>query len=433
MSRRRLLIHGGLLVDPASGIEARRDLLFSGGRVEAVSPRIPVEVLPAGVQRVDASGCWVLPGLIDMHVHLREPGGEADETLESGTLAAAAGGVTTVLAMPNTRPVTDSPARLRALLDRVRRDAKVRVLPVAAVTVGQGGRRLAPLRRLAEAGAAAFSDDGRPIVDDDLFLAALSRAKALGLPLLEHAEDPELSAGGVVHEGRTARRLGVPGIPAAAEVFMAMRDISLAEVAGAPLHLCHVSCERTVELVRSAKRRGVRVSAEATPHHFTLTGSDIPADDADFKMNPPLRDAHDRDALLEGLADGTIDAIATDHAPHRASRKAAGLRKAPFGVIGLQTLLPLTLALVARGVLSRSRMARLLSAGPAAILGLKDRGRLRPGDLADAVVVDPRASWTPRRFLSKSRNSPFLGRRLKGLSRATVVGGRVVFSREAHP
>lgn len=433
MSRRRLLIHGGLLVDPASGIEARRDLLFSGGRVEAVSPRIPVEVLPAGVQRVDASGCWVLPGLIDMHVHLREPGGEADETLESGTLAAAAGGVTTVLAMPNTRPVTDSPARLRALLDRVRRDAKVRVLPVAAVTVGQGGRRLAPLRRLAEAGAAAFSDDGRPIVDDDLFLAALSRAKALGLPLLEHAEDPELSAGGVVHEGRTARRLGVPGIPAAAEVFMAMRDISLAEVAGAPLHLCHVSCERTVELVRSAKRRGVRVSAEATPHHFTLTGSDIPADDADFKMNPPLRDARDRDALLEGLADGTIDAIATDHAPHRASRKAAGLRKAPFGVIGLQTLLPLTLALVARGVLSRSRMARLLSAGPAAILGLKDRGRLRPGDLADAVVVDPRASWTPRRFLSKSRNSPFLGRRLKGLSRATVVGGRVVFSREAHP
>jgi dihydroorotase len=373
-----------------------------------------------------------VPGLIDLHVHLRVPGPGEAETIETGTRAAAEGGVTTLVTMPNTEPVVDTPARVRSLSSMARSRGAVNVLVAAALTRGQGGRELADLERLAAAGAAAFSEDGRPVMNAELMRRALVRARKLGLRVLDHAEDLDLAGAGVLHEGRAARRLGVPGISAASETLAVRRDIALAELTGGPLHVCHVSCAESVELVREAKRRGLDVTCEAAPHHFTLCDDDVPGSRraADFKMKPPLRTRADREALLEGLADGTVDAIATDHAPHTPRRKALGLARAPFGVIGLETLLPLSMALVRRGVLRPRRLVELLSSGPARILGLKSKGRLAPGADADVTLIDPRASWlVDGRFASLSRNSPFTGRRLRGLAAATVVGGRLVFQR----
>ena len=424
----RLLIRGGLVIDPARGLEAVRDVLIAGGRVAEVraGPSRRSASAAPGTRVIDAAGRWVLPGLIDMHVHLREPGREGDETIATGTRAAAAGGVTTVLAMPNTEPVIDTPALVRFVLRRAREAGAANVLPAAAVTKGQKGLRLADLRALAEAGAVAASDDGRPVMNALLMRRALELAKAAGLPILDHCEDLNLSAGGVMNEGRAARLKGLPGIPGAAESVMAMRDIALARLTGGLLHLCHVSCAETVDAVRRAKRAGVRVTAEAAPHHFTLTDDDVPGLDADFKMNPPLRSKADREAVLEGLADGTIDAIATDHAPHAPKKKALGLAAAPFGVIGLETVLPLTLALVRKNVLSRRRAVELLTAGPARILALARKGGLQPGMDADVTVVDPDAAWVARSFRSKSSNSPFAGMRLRGRAHTVIVGGRIV-------
>ena len=431
-----LLIRNGLVIDPDSGMEGLRDVLVRGGKVAAVARDFSRSSrLPPGTVTLEARGCWVVPGLIDLHVHLREPGGEQSETIASGTRAAARGGVTTLVAMPNTRPVPDTPARLRRLRERIRRDAVVNVLPCAAVTDGQAGSRLADLEGLARAGAAAFSDDGRPVSDPRLMEEALFRAGRLGLPVLDHAEDPVLTGVGVVRESPASRRARWPGIPAESESAMALRDIALARRSGGRLHVCHVSCAQTLAVLRWAKCEGLPVTAEAAPHHFTLSLDDIPYGSsrraADFKMKPPLGTPEDRNALQTALADGTLDAIATDHAPHAPEAKACGVLRAPFGVIGLETLVPLSLELVRRGVLGRRRLIELLSAGPARVLGLRAKGSLRRGADGDVTVIDPAASFSvDGDFASASRNSPFIGRVLRGAVRATVVAGRLVYFRK---
>ncbi|MBI5241645.1 MAG: dihydroorotase [Elusimicrobia bacterium] len=416
----RLLIRGGLVIDPEQGLESVRDILSENGRVRSLGrdlarrhPSVPV---------LDARGCWVLPGLIDLHVHLREPGGEDAEDILSGASAAAAGGFTAVLAMPNTKPPLDSPALLRRLR-RKAAAAAAQVLFAGCASKGQQGRELADLR-----GMDAVSEDGRSVLDSNLMRRALESARSLDIPFMSHCEDPALSRGAPVNEGRASRRLRLPGQSWAAETVMVLRDIALAELTGARLHLCHLSCRQSVEAVRAAKRRGLAVTAEASPHHLALCEDDIPGPDPSWKMNPPLRSRADRAALQEALADGSIDAVATDHAPHSAAKKGLGMRRAPFGVIGLETALPVILHfLVHRGRLSRRRLAECASAAPARILGLARKGSLRPGMDADATLLSPDEPWTvPGRFQSRSANCPFIGMRLRGRVRATVRAGRIV-------
>jgi dihydroorotase len=426
----RVLVSGGLLIDPSQNVEAAKDVLIENGKVKALLPPMkgdkpggPAE----GARVVDAKGRWVIPGVIDMHVHLREPGREADETLLSGTRSAAKGGVATVLAMPNTEPVIDSAAMVHFLRDRAASDASVNVLVCGAVTRGQKGEELSEMGKMAEAGAVAVSDDGHPVMNALVMRRALEYAKSIDLPVLDHCEDSNLSGGGVMNEGSCCAMRGVRGIPSASEVVMAMRDVALAELTGGRLHICHVSCAETVDLVRRAKKRGVRVTAESAPHYFTIIDADIPGYDADFKMNPPLRGSADADAVRQGLADGTIDAIATDHAPHSPGKKALGLVAAPFGIIGLETLIPLSLALVERKLITRKNLVSRLTSGPARVLGLKSKGGLKPGMDGDVTIIDPGVSYVlGDQFESKSRNSPFKGRKLKGRASGLVVGGEVV-------
>jgi dihydroorotase len=403
----RLLIRGGLVVDPAQGLESVRDILIENGRVRALGRDLVRRRPSAPV--LDARGCWVLPGLIDLHAHLREPGGEQAEDIASGTRAAAAGGFTTILAMPNTRPPLDSPALLRRLR-RKAAAAPAEVLFTGCATRGQAGRELSPLAALAAAGMAAVTEDGRSVLDAGLMRRALEAARRLGIPFLSHCEDASLSRSW------------------AAETVMVLRDMALAELTGARLHLMHLSCAQSVAALREAKRRGLAVTAEASPHHLALCEDDMPGPDPDWKMNPPLRSRADRAALQAALADGTIDAVATDHAPHPPDVKALGMRRAPFGVIGLETSLPVILHfLVRRGKLSRRRLVETMSAAPARILGLARKGSLAPGMDADVAVVSPREAWTvPSRFISRSRNCPFTGMRLRGRVRATVKAGRIV-------
>lgn len=417
-----LLIKNGLLVDPVSG-EKRGDLLVAGGRIVRAAPRIKP---PAECEVFDASGLWVFPGFIDSHVHAREPGAEAAETLRSAAEAAAAGGVTSVLLMPNTSPAMSTPALLR----KYRRRAAA--LPVcvyfsAAATAGRAGGRPSDLAALKKAGAAAFTDDGSSL-PRGLLAGLISRAAALGLPLLDHPEDFRRTGAGVVNAGPAARRLRLPGIPPEAEYLAVLGDALAASSAG-PVHLQHLSLAASVAVLGAAKRAGWPVTGETCPHYFALDDSDIPGDDAAYKMKPPLRSAGDREAVLRGLADGTIDVIASDHAPHEARLKARGFRGAPFGVIGLETMVPLCVThLVLGGRLSRTRLARLLSLNPARLLGLRKKGRLAPGFDGDVTVVDPRrARRVPAAFVSRSANSPFVGRSLKGWPVLTVARGAVVY------
>jgi dihydroorotase len=426
----RLLICNGRVIDPTQKLDAVKDILIKDGKIAQVAAGLAKKKEFSQIPAIDASDCWVTPGLIDMHVHLREPGSGDDETIASGSRAAAAGGFTTVLAMPNTQPPIDSAALLGLVQAKAKADAQVNVLFAAAATLGQKGEHLTEILKLAQMGAAALSDDGRPIMNAELMRRAMEYAKDCDLVVIDHCEDENLSACAPLNEGVTAAALGMRGTPWAAETVMVLRDIALSELTGSRIHIAHVSAAQSVQAVREAKKRGVAVTAEASPHHFTLTEDSIKGYDADFKMNPPLRSAFDRAAILEGLSDGTIDAIASDHAPHSPAKKSAGLLAAPCGVIGLETSLALALThLVAKKIISPKRLVDLMSAGPARILGLKKKGTLKPGSDADITVIDPASSWTVEEpFASKSRNCPFLGAKLKGRAQATIVGGQVRYS-----
>ncbi len=422
------LIVGGLVIDPARKLEAVRDVLIENGKIRDVAAGLSKKSALSGCPKVDAKGQWVIPGLVDMHVHLREPGREGDETIATGTAAAARGGVTTLLAMANTEPVADSVAQLEFLRAKARSDAKVNVLFAAAVTVGQKGERLTEFAKLRQAGASALSDDGRPVMNAGLLRRALEYAKDLGLLVIDHCEDLTLSSGACAHEGPEALRKGLKGAPWAAETVQVLRDIALVELTGSRLHLAHVSCAASIEAVRQAKKRGLPISAEACPHHFALSDAMIPGYDTSWKMNPPLRRDQDRASLVAGLKDGTIDAIATDHAPHGCVAKSAGFDTAPYGVIGLETSLSTALtALFHTKSLTKAQLVMRMSTAPAALLGLKSKGSLAAGADADLAIIDPHVSWIAKApFASKSRNSPFIGRALKGRVIKTFVAGHAV-------
>lgn len=420
-----LLLRGGRVIDPRNGVDGVRDLWLEAGQVKAVAERIDA---PAGTPELDVRGRWVVPGLIDLHTHLREPGEEGKETILTGSRAAVAGGYTAVAAMPNTRMVNDSAAVTELIKARAREANLCRVHPVGAITKGLKGEELADMGELAAAGCVAVTDDGRPVMSAGLMRRALQYAQALGLPVMVHEEDLTLSAGGVMTDGARATRLGLGPIPPSAEVAMVARDLVLLREVGGRLHFAHLSCEESVRRVREAKRQGLAVTAEATPHHFTLTDVAVEGYDTHAKMNPPLRHERDVQAVREGLADGTLDAIATDHAPHGVLDKQVTFDLATNGILGLESALPLTLALVRASVFDARRAIELLSEAPARIFQLPG-GHLGPGAPADVTVIDPERAWTfdAARSFSKSRNTPFHGWKMVGQVTRTIVGGRTVY------
>ena len=425
---RGLLLRGGRLVDPAAGIEGDLDVLLAGGKVAAVGPNLPAE----DAEVFQAKGLLVFPGFIDLHAHLREPGREYAETIATGLKAAAAGGFTAVCAMPNTDPVADNRPIVEFVVSKARGVGGTRLHPIGAITRGQKGEELAEFGEMQIAGAVALSDDGRWLANGSLLRRAFEHAGLFGLPIIQHAEDPTLSRGAPMHEGAVSTRLGLPAQPAIAETAAVARDLLVAELANGRLHVAHLSVQRSLELVRLAKSRGLSVTCEVTPHHLVLTDGEVARSgfSTNSKMNPPLREASDTAALAAGLADGTVDAIATDHAPHHEDEKSVDFDTAPFGIIGLETAAALVWdRLVAPGTLSVARFAALFSAGPAKAFRLPG-GTLAAGSPADVTLFDPKKSWTvePSRFVSLARNTPFAGWKLTGAPAATVVGGTVVWT-----
>ena len=421
----KILIKGGRILDPAHDIDGEFDLLIEDGRISRIEKNIPAE----GAERIDASGRLVVPGLIDMHVHLRDPGLEYKEDILSGARSAVAGGFTSIACMPNTKPVNDNQAVTRYILDKAKQ-AVANIFPVGAVTQGSKGEALAEIGDMTEAGCVAFSDDGLPVTSGELMRRALEYARPFGVPIIAHTEDLSLVGRGVMNEGFVATDLGLKGIPWVAEAAPIARDVMLAEFTGGTLHVAHVSTRAAVEVIRAAKNRGVRVSCEATPHHFTLTEEAVRGYDTNAKMNPPLRTADDVDAIREGLADGTIEVIATDHAPHHIDEKNVEFDIAMNGVVGLETALPLALRLVADGCLTLGQAIAGLTCNPARVLGL-ERGTLEIGRIADVTIIDPELKWTVEadKFVSKSRNTPFDGWQVRGAATHTIVGGKIVFER----
>ena len=424
-----LLLRGGRVVDPAAGVDGVRDVLLADGRVARVAEGVEA---PEGAEVLDCSGLVVTPGLIDLHVHLREPGGEHKETIASGARAAAAGGFTAVCAMPNTDPPIDDPAAVGFVAAAGRRAGAARVYPVGCISVGQEGERLAEIGEMVAAGAVAVTDDGRPVMDSGLMRLVLEYARGFGVPVADHPEDLGLSRKGVMNEGVVSSRLGLVGKPGASEDVHVVRDLLLAEMTGGHIHLQHVSTAFSVEMIRRAKERGVRVTAEATPHHLLLTEEAVDGYRTEAKMNPPLRSAADRDAVREGFRDGTLDVLATDHAPHHYDEKEQAFDDAPFGIVGLETALGLGLThLVGEGLVDLPTLVERMSAAPARAFGLPG-GTLAEGSPADVTVLDPEAAWTvePKRFLSRSRNTPFGGWELRGRAVTTIVEGAVVWRLE---
>jgi dihydroorotase len=425
----RLLVRGGRLIDPAAGRDGIFDLVLEAGAVA----RVGTDLSADGAEVLDASGLYVFPGFIDLHTHLREPGREYAETIATGLAAAAAGGFTAVCAMPNTEPVNDSRPISEYIAAKARGVGGTRLYPIGAITKGQAGRELAEFGEMQIAGAIAVSDDGAWLADGALLRHAFEHASLFGMPIVQHAEDPSLSGDAPMHEGAVSTRLGLSGQPAMAEAAAVARDLLVAEVSGGRLHLAHLSTARAVGLVRQAKEKGIDVSCEVTPHHLTLTDEEVArsAFSTNMKMNPPLREASDLEALIAGLADGTIDAIATDHAPHHEDEKSVDFATAPFGIVGLETAVALVHdRLVLPGRLSLARFAEVFSSSPARAFGLPG-GTLAPGSPADVTLVDPRFRWKVEssRFLSLSRNTPLEGLELTGAPAATIVGGRVVWRR----
>ena len=420
----KLLIQGGHVIDPGR-VNGVADVLIDNGAIAAVGPKLAV---PAGATVIPAAGRLVVPGFVDLHVHFREPGFEYKETIQSGTEAAVAGGFTTVCAMPNTNPVNDNQAVTEFMLERAKAAGNAHLYPIGAITKRSEGKELAEIGDLRRAGCVAISDDGKPVMNSLVMRRAMEYARAFDVPVVHHCEDLHLSEGGCMNEGVISTELGLPGIPSAAEDVMVARNVSLAELTGARLHLAHISTAGSVRMVREAKARGLKVTAEACPHHFTLTEEVTRGYNTHAKMNPPLRTSADVQAIKDGLRDGTIDVIATDHAPHATQEKQQEFTEAPFGIVGLETALSLTLALVEEGVLTLESAIDKLSTAPAKAFSL-NAGTLAVGAPADVAIVDPDRQWEvdPSRFRSKSRNTPFAGWTVKGRVTTTIVSGRVVY------
>jgi len=423
-----ILVRGGRVIDPSRGADDVADVLLAGGTIEAVGRNIGV---PDDATVIEAAGRVVAPGLIDLHTHLREPGQEDLETIATGAMAAVAGGFTAVCAMPNTDPVCDNQGVVGFVVSQAQRAARARVYPIGAISLGQKGQQLAEFGELVGAGAVAVSDDGKPVMSSHLMRTALEYARVFGIPVADHCEDMALAEGGAMHEGIVSTRLGLKGIPAAAEEIMVARDILLAELTGGHVHLCHMSTRGSVALIRRAKDMHLRVTSEACPHHFTLTHEACEGYDTNAKMNPPLREAEDREAIRGALRDGTIDVIATDHAPHHYDAKEREFDDAPNGIIGLETALPLAITeLVGSGLLTLPELILRMSTAPARTFNLPG-GTLATGAPADLVVIDPDVEWEirPEAFHSKSRNTPFAARRVRGRAETTIVRGAIAYQR----
>jgi dihydroorotase len=446
---RPLLLRGGRVIDPTAGIDGRYDVFVVDGEIDALEPAGMIDA-PTGVETLECTGLWVVPGLIDVHVHLRDPGFPHKETIATGLRAAAAGGFATVAAMANTSPINDSPEIAHYMLERAREVRAARLIPVSAVTKGLAGGELVDFAAMAAAGARLYSDDGIPIDDQAILVRAFRAAAQIGFAISLHEEDRALTGNGTCHAGEVSKRLGVAGIPIAAETRRVRRDLAIAIGAGAPMHIAHISAAESIELVRAARQRGANVTCEATPHHFTLDDRTFACYGPNAKMAPPLASHSDVEAIHAALADGTIDMIATDHAPHDPGSKqldrlaplfsgdrdatrlsaadAEALSSAANGIVGLETALGLTLELVHHGVIDLSRMVTLMSVNPARLLRLDTQGTLTPGASGDITVIDPNLEWTvdPAKFISMSRNTPFAGRKLKGRAVSTIVSGEIV-------
>jgi len=423
----RLLIANGYVIDPAQGINTGKSVFIEDGRVVGLLSHS--DDVPEGCEVMDAIGLIVAPGFVDMHAHLREPGHEYKETIASGAAAAVAGGFATVCAMPNTDPVNDSAAVTRFIIEQAENAQLANVFPIGATTRNSAGTELAEMGEMKDAGIVAVSDDGRSVPSPGMMRRAMEYARGFDLPLIDHCEDKSLAHGGVMHEGHWSLVLGLRGMPAAAEEVDALRDCALAKLTGARLHLAHVSTRGAIAAVRRAKEKGLPVTCEVAPHHWTLTDEAVADYDTNTKMSPPLRSADHIEAILAGLRDGTIDAIATDHAPHHADEKALEYDQAPFGITGLETAVGLSFDLVNQGVIGIERLVEVLATNPARILGLENRGTLRADAYADVTILDPSFQWTfdASRSKSRSRNTPFDGRAMTGAAVATIVAGRVVF------
>ena len=426
-----LLIRNGRLIDPAHHRDEVTDVLIENGKIGRIGKSLKSDGPKSETQIIDGTDKWVVPGFVDIHVHLREPGFEYKETIKTGTEAAAAGGFTSICCMPNTNPVNDNQAVTRMIREKARQEGLVHVYPIGSITKGSQGEELSEIGDLVEAGCVAITDDGKPVMNSEVMRRAMEYALAFDLTVIDHCEDEHLMEGGVMNEGVVSMELGLKGIPAAAEEVMVARNLILAELTGARLHLAHISTAGSVRLIRDAKSRGVRVTAETCPHYFSLTEEAVRGYNTHAKMNPPLRTPQDRDAVKQGLKDGTLEVIATDHAPHADDEKNREFDLAPFGIVGLETALPLTLMLVEEGVLSVEEAVAKLTVLPARVMRL-NKGHLGIGADADLCLIDPEATWTvdPRRFRSKSKNTPFAGWKMKGLVAMTIVDGRVVYSTE---
>jgi dihydroorotase len=423
----KLLIANGYVIDPAQQINAGRNVLVEDGRVVGLLERS--EPQPDDVQVLDATGLIVAPGFIDLHTHLREPGEEYKETIATGTAAAVAGGWTSVCAMPNTDPINDNPAVTRFMIEQGQVAGLANVFPIGAVTKASAGKELAEMGEMKNAGVVAVSDDGRSVPTAGMMRRALEYARGFDLTVVDHCQDASLSSGGVMHEGRWSLILGLRGMPAAAEEVDAVRDCALAKLTGAKVHIAHISTRGALAAVRVAKNEGLQITCEVTPHHWTLTDEAVADYDTNTKMSPPLRSQDHVEAILEGMSDGTIDAIATDHAPHHFDEKALEFDQAPFGIVGLETAVGLAFDLVQRGLLDLQRVVEMCSTNPARIFNLADRGSLKVGAHADITILDPQFQWVfdVNRSRSKSRNTPFHGRSMQGAAVATIVGGRLVY------
>jgi dihydroorotase len=422
-----LLIKGGRVIDPSQKLDDTLDVVVENGLVKEIGKGLTA---PAGAETIDATGKYVVPGLIDMHVHLRDPGLEYKEDIISGTKAAVAGGFTSVCCMPNTKPTIDNKAIASYIINKAKAEGFCNVFPVGSITYGLSGERMSEMGELKESGCVAVSDDGRPVKNSELMMRSLQYAAGIGIMVISHAEELELVGEGTMNEGYTSTELGLKGIPRVAEDIATARETMLAEYTGTPIHIAHVSTKDSVRIIREAKARGVKVTCETAPHYFTLTDDAVRGYNTNAKMNPPLREAADVAAIKAGLTDGTIDCIATDHAPHHEDEKDVEFNVAMNGIIGLETSLPLSLKLVEDGVLTLNQLVEKMSFKPSNILGLQ-RGTLATGSVADITLIDPAAEWVVEadKLASKSKNSPWLGQKMKGAAAATIVSGKLVYQR----